>query len=126
MESSKFRSNRTLIKVQKKDKKELSTFARKKKRSRTISDKDILIFTPNFRYSEFLDQNSKFCNYMEDCAVSINNFNKESYRHLFCIFDGHGGDITAKLCAKKYPEIFRNCLIESPFDYEGALKKVFF
>ena len=86
----------------------------------------ILIFTPYFRYSEFLDQNSEFCSYMEDCAVSINNFNKESYRHLFCIFDGHGGDITAKLCAKKYPEIFRNCHIESPFDYEGALKKVFF
>ena len=96
-----------------------------KKRSRTISDKDILIFTPNFRYSEFLDQNSKFCSYMEDCAVSINNFNKESYRHLFCIFDGHGGDITAKLCAKKYPEIFRKCLLESPFDYEGAIKKSF-
>ena len=63
---------------------------------------------------------------MEDCAVSINNFNKESYRHLFCIFDGHGGDITAKLCAKKYPEIFRKCLLESPFDYESALKKSFF
>ena len=63
---------------------------------------------------------------MEDCALSMNNFNKESYRHLFCIFDGHGGNVTAKLCVKKYPEIFRKCLLESPFDYESALKKSFF
>ena len=63
---------------------------------------------------------------MEDCAVSINNFNKESYRHLFCIFDGHGGNLTAKLCVKKFPEIFRKCLLELPFDYEMALKKSFY
>ena len=127
-QEKKFQSNKTLIKVKKKDKdkKDQSTFSRTNKKSRTIIDKDVSIFTPNFRYSEYLNQNSNFCDYMEDCALSINNFNKESYRHLFCIFDGHGGDTTAKLCVKKYPEIFRNCLIESPFDYESALKKSFY
>jgi serine/threonine protein phosphatase PrpC len=63
---------------------------------------------------------------MEDCAISIDNFNKESNRHLYCIFDGHGGDDSAKLCTKKYPEIFRKCLIGNPFDYELAIKKSFF
>ena len=79
----------------------------------------------SYKYSEYLDQNEEFCDYMEDCALSINNFNKESYRHLFCIFDGHGGNSTAKLCVKRYPEIFKKCLLESPFDYEQALKKSF-
>ena len=125
-QSSKFKSNKSLIKVNKKDKKEPSTFARTKKKSKTIIDKDLSSLISNFRYSEYLNQNSEFCDYMEDCALSINNFNKESYRHLFCIFDGHGGDTTAKLCVKKYPEIFRNCLLESPFDYESALKKSFY
>ena len=89
-------------------------------------DNELSLPSSNFKYSEYLDQNEDFCDYMEDCALSINNFNKESYRHLFCIFDGHGGNVTAKLCVKKFPEIFRKCLLESPFDYESALKKSFF
>ena len=120
------KSNKNLIKIKKKDKKDQSSFTRTNKKSKTIIDNDASIISSNYRYSEFLNQNSEFCDYMEDCALSINNFNKESYRHLFCIFDGHGGDITAKLCIKKYPEIFRNCLLESPFDYESALKKSFY
>ena len=62
---------------------------------------------------------------MEDCILTMNNFNKESYRHLFCVFDGHGGNLTAKLCVKRFPEIFRKCLLENPFDYELAIKKSF-
>ena len=121
--SSKLQSDKNLLKVLKKEKKEEMTFARNRKKSKTIVDKDIS--SSNYKYSEYLDQNIEFCDYMEDCAISINNFNKESYRHLFCIFDGHGGNVTAKLCVKKYPEIFRKCLLESPFDYEQALKKSF-
>ena len=110
----------------KEEKKEEIHIQRTKKKSRTIIDKDISSISSNFIYSEYLDQNADFCDYMEDCVLSIKNFNKESYRHLFCIFDGHGGNVTAKLCVKKFPEIFRKCLLESPFDYESALKKSFF
>ena len=110
----------------KEEKKEEIHIQRTKKKSRTIIDKDISSISSNFIYSEYLDQNADFCDYMEDCVLSIKNFNKESYRHLFCIFDGHGGNVTAKLCVKKFPEIFRKCLLESPFDYENALKKSFF
>ena len=106
------------------EKKEEIKIVRKKHKSKTTITRDLAI-SQNFKYSEYLDQNSDFCDYMEDCALSINNFNKESYRHLFCIFDGHGGDATAKLCVKRYPEIFKNCLLENPFDYENAIKRSF-
>ena len=121
--TSKLQSDKNLIKVSKKEKKEEIPITRNRRKSKTIIDHNIS--SSNYKYSEYLDQNAEFCDYMEDCAISINNFNKESYRHLFCIFDGHGGNVTAKLCVKKYPEIFRKCLLESPFDYEEALKKSF-
>ena len=123
--SSKLKSDKSLPNVIKNDKKDEVNITRTKKKSRTIID-NLTSMSSNYKYSEYLDQNAEFCDYMEDCAVSINNFNKESYRHLFCIFDGHGGNITAKLCVKKFPEIFRKCLLESPFDYEMALKKSFY
>jgi len=121
--TSKLQSDKNLIKVSKKEKKEEIPITRNRRKSKTIIDHNIS--SSNYKFSEYLDQNAEFCDYMEDCAISINNFNKESYRHLFCIFDGHGGNVTAKLCVKKYPEIFRKCLLESPFDYEEALKKSF-
>ena len=125
--SSKLQSDKNLLKVIKKakDKNEEIDISRTKKKSKTIID-NIESSSLNYKYSEHLDQNPEFCDYMEDCALSINCFNKESYRHLFCIFDGHGGNVTAKLCVKKFPEIFRKCLLESPFDYEMALKKSFY
>ena len=120
---SKVSSNKCLPTFPKENK-ESANVVRSQKKSRTILDN--MTSSSHYKYSEYLDQNEDFCEYMEDCAVSINNFNKESYRHLFCIFDGHGGNVTAKLCVKKFPEIFRKCLLESPFDYEMALKKSFY
>ena len=110
--STKLISDLNLVKIEKKEKDKKEEICRTSKKAKTIVDKDLTSMSSNYRYSEHLDQNEEFCEYMEDCALSINNFNKESYRHLFCIFDGHGGNITAKLCVKKYPEIFRKCLLE--------------
>jgi serine/threonine protein phosphatase PrpC len=62
---------------------------------------------------------------MEDFILSINNFDHEVLHHLFCVFDGHGGDETAKLCVKRFPEIFRKCLLENPSNYELAIKNSF-
>ena len=62
---------------------------------------------------------------MEDCILTMNKFYNESFRHLFCVFDGHGGDETAKLCVKRYPEILRKCLLENPYDNELAIKNSF-
>ena len=100
---------------------------RKNYRAKTVinkGDKNFSFFS-DLHYCEYLEQNPDFRDYMEDYILSINNFNSESFKHLFCVFDGHGGDETAKLCVKKYPEIFSQCLIENPFNYELALKKSF-
>ena len=100
-----------------------SKVVRGSRKSKTVIDSNV---KTNFKNSIYLDQNSAFCDYMEDCAISIDNFNKESNRHLYCVFDGHGGDVTAKLCVKKFPEIFRKSLLANPFDYELAIKKRFY
>jgi serine/threonine protein phosphatase PrpC len=121
----KLQSEKHLIQDNIEEKKEDINVTRTKKKAKTIIDKSLLSSALTYKYSEYLDQNEEFCDYMEDCALSINNFNKESYRHLFCIFDGHGGNSTARLCVKRYPEIFKKCLLENPFDYEQALKKSF-
>jgi serine/threonine protein phosphatase PrpC len=121
----KLQSDKHLLEDNIEEKKEDINVTRTKKKAKTIIDKSLLSSALTYKYIEYLDQNEEFYDYMEDCALSINNFNKESYRHLFCIFDGHGGNSTARLCVKRYPEIFKKCLLENPFDYEQALKKSF-
>ena len=124
----KTNSDKNLPKIykesEKKDTKEVINITRKKHKARTIIDRNLSI-SSSYRHCEHLEQNAEFCDYMEDCILAVNNFNKESYRHLFCVFDGHGGNLTAKLCVKRFPEIFRKCLLENPFDYEQALKNSF-
>ena len=97
---------------------------RKKVKAKTIIENNLVLST-GYKHCEYLEQNSEFCDYMEDCILTMNNFNKETFRHLFCVFDGHGGDETAKLCVKRFPEIFKKCLFEYPFDYEIAIKNSF-
>ena len=127
---SKISSDKNLPKIlykdsEKKEEKEEINITRKKHKARTIIDKN-LMFSSSYRHCEYLEQNPEYCDYMEDCILSMNNFNKESYRHLFCVFDGHGGNLTAKLCVKKFPEIFKKCLMDNPSDYELALKNSFY
>lgn len=135
MEPKKHRRNNSEKKLPKilykdKEKKEIIkepnniNFTRKKKKSKTIIDNNFSIIS-GFKYCKYLEQNSEFCDYMEDCILTVNNFNKETFRHLFGIFDGHGGDSTAQLCVKKFPEIFKKSLHENPFDYELAFKNSF-
>ena len=104
---------------------------RKNHRAKTVINKNInknnknISFFSDLHYCEYLDKNPDFRDYMEDYTLSINNFNSESFKHLFCVFDGHGGDETAKLCVQKYPDIFSQCLSDNPFNYELALKNSF-
>ena len=122
----KHKSTKNNDKIMKDDKesKEETNIVRNSKKNKTVTSKNLSL-SIGLRHSQYLEQNSNFCDYMEDCAVSIDQFNNEYFRHLFCIFDGHGGNLTAQLCEKKYPEIFRKCLLENPFDYELAFKNSF-
>jgi serine/threonine protein phosphatase PrpC len=97
---------------------------RRKNKAKTIVDKNIQI-NSGFKHCQYLEQNPDFCDYMEDFILTKDNFTNESFRHLFCVFDGHGGDLSAKLCTQKFPEIFKQCLNDNPFDYESAIKKSF-
>ena len=107
--------------VQNSNKEEVK-IVRSSKKSKTIKQDS----SPcDLNYGEYLNQNEQFNDYMEDYVLSINSFNKEGHKHLFCVFDGHGGDETAKLCVKRYPEIFAKCLTDNPFDYELAIKQSF-
>ena len=128
MEQKGFIRNNSEKQIQKiiiKEKKDIKKkITRKKNKSRTIIGKNISIFS-GCKHCEYLEQNPDFCNYMEDFILSINNFDHEVLHHLFCVFDGHGGDETAKLCVKRFPEIFRKCLLENPSNYELAIKNSF-
>ena len=128
MEQKRYIRNNSETQIQKiiiKEKKDIKKkIRRKKNKSRTIIGKNISIFS-GCKHCEYLEQNPDFCNYMEDFILSINNFDHEVLHHLFCVFDGHGGDETAKLCVKKFPEIFRKCLLENPSNYELAIKNSF-
>jgi len=124
--SCKYKSGKNLNSIMKEDKepKEDAKIVRNPKKNKTITSKNLSL-SVGLKHSQYLEQNSNFCDYMEDFALSISQFNNEYFRHLYCIFDGHGGNLTAKLCVKKYPEIFRKCLLENPFDYELAFKNSF-
>jgi len=128
MEQKRYIRNNSETQIQKiiiKEKKDIKKkITRKKNKSRTIIGKNISIFS-GCKHCEYLEQNPDFCNYMEDFILSINNFDHEVLHHLFCVFDGHGGDETAKLCVKRFPEIFRKCLLENPSNYELAIKNSF-
>ena len=114
-------SEKKMPKIINRYKEQITNIIRKKNKTKTIVDKNIYI-SSGFKHCEYLDQNPDFCDYMEDYILTMNNFNNETFSHLFCVFDGHGGEDTAKLCIKKYPEIFKQCLNENPFDYELAIK----
>ena len=128
MEQKRYIRNNSETQIQKiiiKERKDIKKkITRKKNKSRTIIGKNISIFS-GCKHCEYLEQNPDFCNYMEDFILSINNFDHEVLHHLFCVFDGHGGDETAKLCVKRFPEIFRKCLLENPSNYELAIKNSF-
>ena len=76
----------------------ISNIKRKKNKTKTIIEKNnIPYMSSGYNHCEYLDQNPDFCEYMEDYILTMNNFNKESFRHLFCVFDGHVTVMVAKI-----------------------------
>ena len=83
-----------------------SNIIRGNKKAKTV--KDPLLHTSNYKHSQYMDQNTEFCDYMEDCAISIDNFNKESNLHLYYIFDGHGGTLLPNYVQKNILKFLEN------------------
>ena len=102
-----------------------SKFVRKDKKSKTTLLSKNNILNSFLKSSTKLFQNPEFRDYMEDIPLTIHSFMKDSSKHLFAIFDGHGGDKSAKLCASITPDILAKFLKEEPFNVENCLKKTF-
>ena len=80
---------------------------------------------PKVLVSSKLFKNEKYMEEMED-IISINqNFNGDKNQHLFCVFDGHCGDETAKFSSENFPIIFSELLKKNPNNIEKCLNDSF-
>ena len=103
-----------------------STFVRKNVKSKTYNyGKVALPFASLIKSSCKTFQNPYFRDYMEDIPVTIHSFLKEPTKHLFCIFDGHGGDTSAKISSVFFPEVFGRMIKEYSSNIEFCLTKTF-
>lgn len=62
---------------------------------------------------------------MEDKSKSIDNFNGNTNNSLFCVFDGHGGDMVARFLQKNFDVTYKKKLGVAGIDIETALKTAF-
>ena len=75
-------------------------------------------------YSYKEDQNRTYKDSMEDKGKSIDNFNSKTNQALFCLFDGHGGDLVARYLQKNFDSVYKKNL-ESNGEIENTLKITF-
>ena len=61
-----------------------------------------------YAYKE--EQNLAYRNYMEDKGKSIDNFNNNLNNILFCLFDGHGGDMVSNFLQLNFASEFKNII----------------
>ena len=76
---------------------------------------------PKITYSSKEYQNESYNNYMEDIIYINPEFNGGHHKSLFCIFDGHGGNKSAKISSEKLPKNFLKNLKEKPSNIEQDL-----
>lgn len=107
------------------DVEEESKFKRKDRKLTTSNNATKTSLVSSVKSCFKLEQNENFREYMEDFLVNINRINNNSNQHLFCIFDGHGGKDSAKMCQELYPDILRKKIIANPFDHENNLLESF-
>ena len=69
---------------------------------------------PQITYFSIEHQNEEFNKNMEDIIYIDPAFNGGHHKSLFCIYDGHGGDKSAKISSEKFPNNFLKILKEKP------------
>ena len=60
---------------------------------------------------------------MEDFSKSTVNFSNKQYETLFCMYDGHSGEITQKYLQRNFEVVYKSNLTIANKNYEEALKK---
>ena len=76
-----------------------------------------------FSYRE--DQNRQYKDSMEDKGISIDNFNSKQNQTLFCLFDGHGGDLVSRYLQKNFATTYKKNLESLNDNIENTLKITF-
>ena len=76
-------------------------------------------------YSSKLHQNEKHNPYMEDIQLTIPNFVNDKHQYLFGIFDGHGGDSSAKMTKDFLPKFLQKSIKENPINIEHCMELSF-
>ena len=97
----------------------------KKKEYKNKIPKSYYSIYPRITFSSKTFQNEFYNNYMEDIIYTNPLFNGGHHKSLFCVFDGHGGDKSAKISSEKIPTNFLKYLKEKPKDIEQNLLKSF-
>ena len=87
--------------------KTMPNIQRTSNRSKTLkvgkSNPISLTYKITYKYKEF--QNPDYNSYMEDFGLIVPEFMGDKKKYLFSVFDGHGGDHTAKICVENLTQI---------------------
>ena len=73
---------------------------------------------PQITYYSIEYQNEKYNKNMEDIIYIDPGFNGGHHKSLYCIYDGHGGNKTAKITSEKFPNIFLKNINQKPKNIE--------
>ena len=103
-----------------------NSITRKNQKSRTINMGKLVLPIGSTLQSTFkLCQNEEYRDYMEDVVLVLNNYLNDPFKHIYAVFDGHGGDESARLSSVLFPEIFARYLKDYSSNIEYCLKKTF-
>ena len=129
MEKSKipFEKKKSSIKISSTSSKTMPNIQRTSNRSKTLkvgkSNPISLTYKITYKYKEF--QNPDYNSYMEDFGLIVPEFMGDKKKYLFSVFDGHGGDHTAKICVENLPQILKREIKLTPNNIEQSFINTF-
>ena len=103
---------------------ESSSHSQKQKISEIINMKPFYYYKQSSSVKEYAyreDQNIAYKEGMEDKGKSIDNFYSKPNQSLFCLFDGHGGNMVSKYLQKNFHLVYKNILTAYNFNIEQSL-----
>ena len=103
---------------------ESSSHSQKQKISEIINMKPFYYYKQSSSVKEYAyreDQNIAYKEGMEDKGKSIDNFYSKPNQSLFCLFDGHGGDMVSKYLQKNFHLVYKDILTTYNFNIEQSL-----
>ena len=103
---------------------ESSSQSQKQKISEIINMKPFYYYKQSSSVKEYAyreDQNIAYEEGMEDKGKSIDNFYSKPNQSLFCLFDGHGGDMVSKYLQKNFHLVYKAILTAYNFNIEQSL-----